>query len=75
MFLPFSFFRIINVKLGKGTLDNPHIINSLAMNSDKPIEEMFLYFFKNFLDCLDSEGLDIIQVSGDKIYFNKNYYY
>ena len=75
LFLPFSFFRITNFKLGKGTLDNPHIINLLAMNSDKPIEEMFLYFFKNFSDNLDPEGLDIIQVSGDKIYFNKNYYY
>ena len=75
LFLPFSFFRITNFKVGKGTDDNPHIINLLALNSDQPIEEMFLYFFKNFSDSLDPEGLDIIQVSGDKIYFNKNYYY
>ena len=75
LFLPFSFFKITNFKLGKGNSDNPHIINLLAMKSDKPIEEMFLDFFKNYSDSLDAEGLDIIQIYGDKIYFNKNYYW
>ena len=74
LFLPFSFFKIVNVKFSEGTKQNPHIINLLAINSEKPIEEMFLYFLKNFSDSLDPEGLDIVQLSGDRIIFNSNYY-
>ena len=70
LFLPFSFFKIVNVKINEGTKQNPHIINLIAINSEKPIEEMFLNFVKNFSDSLDPEGLDILKLFGDKIIFN-----
>ena len=74
LFLPFSFFKIVNVKINEGTKQNPHIINLIAINSEKPIEEMFLNFVKNFSDSLDPEGLDILKLFGDKIIFNSDYY-
>ena len=36
------------------------------MNSEKTIEEMFLNFLENYTDCLDLEGLDILQLNDDK---------
>ena len=76
LFLPFSIFKITNVILREGTGDDPHIIYLLAMKSEKPIEEMFIYFFENYSDSLDAEGLDIIQLnySQNEIIFNNNYY-
>jgi len=77
LFLPFSFFKINDIKVGQGTQLNPHIIYLIAINSGKPIEEMFSYFFENFSDNLDPEGLDILQINynQNKIYFNNNYYF
>jgi hypothetical protein len=60
LFLPFSFFKIENVKLNKGSKENPHIINLTALNSEKPIEEMFSDFKDNVTDNLNPEGLDLI---------------
>ncbi len=76
LFLPFSFFKITNVILRQGTGYNPHIIYLMAIKSEKPIEEMFIYFFRNYSDSLDAEGLDILQLnySKDEIIFNNNYY-
>ena len=74
LFLPFSFFRITNVIIKSGTSSDPHIIFLTAMDSDKPIEEMFYYFFKNYTDSLDPEGLDILKIQGNKIVFNNQYY-
>ena len=42
LFLPFSFFKIINVQIKSGTINDPHIINLIALNSDKPLEDIFL---------------------------------
>ena len=70
LFLPFSFFKIINVEKKKKF----HKIYLLAMNSEKPIEEMFLNFFEKCTDSLDPEGLDILQLNNDKILFNSDYY-
>ena len=74
MFLPFSFFRIQSVYRRKGNWSDPHIINLIALNSNKPIEEMFYDFFKNHTDSLDPEGLDILKIDGNIIYFNNQYY-
>ena len=74
LFLPFSFFRIQSVYRRKGNWSDPHIINLIALNSNKPIEEMFYDFFKNHTDSLDPEGLDILKIDGNIIYFNNQYY-
>jgi hypothetical protein len=74
LFLPFSFFRIKSVYRKSGTSSDPHIINLIALNSDKPIEEMFYYFFNKYTDSLDPEGLDILKIDGNSIYFNSQYY-
>ena len=76
LFLPFSFFKINDIKVGQGTQFNPHIVYLVAMNSDSPIEEIFSYFFQDFSDSLDPEGLDILQINlkQNKIYFNSDYY-
>ena len=75
LFLPFSFFKIVDVKRKKGTVQNPHIINLIALNSDKPIEEMFSDFMDNITDNLDPEGLDLLKLSNnnEKIVFNSIY--
>ena len=75
LFLPFSFFKIVYVKLGKGNLDEPHIIYLIALNSDKPVEEMFVDFMKNQTDSLDPEGLDLLVLTNnnEKIAFNQAY--
>jgi len=64
LFLPFSFFKIQNVKLGNGKI--PHIINLLALNSEKPIEEMILDFILNETDNLDPEGLDMLYLTNNE---------
>ena len=74
LFLPFSFFKITDVKVGQGTYSNPHKIYLIAMYSEKPIEEMFLHFFEKYSDSLDSEGLDILKLNNNEIMFNNAYY-
>ena len=75
LFLPFSFFKILKVELKKGTDEDPHIIYLLALDSDKPIEEMFTHFFKNETDALNPEGLDLLILNAykSKILFNPIY--
>ena len=63
LFVPFSFFKITKVQKGLGTPENPHIIYLMALNSDKPIEEMFLDFMQNETDNLDPEGLDMLKLT------------
>ena len=72
LFLPFSFFKIINVILGGGNEDNPHLIYLMALNSDKPIEDIFLDFMKEETDNLDPQGLDMLKLcnSDTKIILN-----
>ena len=65
LFVPFSFFKITNVKQGLGTYESPHIIYLMALNSEKPIEEMFLSFMENETDNLDPEGLDMLKLIND----------
>ena len=76
LFLPFSFFKITKVEIKKGSENDPHIINLLALNSDKPIEEMFYDFIENETDNLNPEGLDflILSENNTKIIFNDIYY-
>ena len=75
LFLPFSFFRIQSVYRKSGNWSDPHIINLIALNSNIPIEEMFYNFFKNYTDSLDPEGLDILKIKGNTIYFTNEYNY
>ena len=76
IFPPFSFFKIIGVKRDKGTGENPHIIELLAIKMDKPLEETFEDFFNKETDNLDPEGLNMLILSenNEKIEFNKKYY-
>ena len=75
LFLPFSFFKIKNVELREGNEDNPHIIYLTAINSDKPIEEIFFDFMNNETDSLNPEGLDllILDNNSEKIVLNQIY--
>ena len=54
------------MELKDGDEFNPHIIYLLAINSEKPIEEMFYEFRENVTDNLDPEGLDML------VLFNRN---
>jgi len=76
LFLPFSFFKIEKVEYKKENEGDPHIIYLTALNSDKPIEEMFLDFFKKETDNLNPEGLDLLILSENntKINFNPIYF-
>ena len=65
LFLPFSFFKITNVKIGSGNYYNPHIIYLKAMYSDSSIEDLFIYFFEKYTDNLDPEGIDTFFISED----------
>ena len=62
LFIPFSFFKIINVKISRGNENDPHIIHLMAVSSEESIEEMILKFMKNETDNLDPEGLDILKL-------------
>ena len=75
LFLPFSFFKIKNVEFKKGTGDDPHLIHLIALDTEKPIEEMFDYFMNNETDNLSPEGLDFLLLTNNdtKIIFNKIY--
>ena len=72
LFLPFSFFKIINVIQGEGNEGNPHIIYLMALNSDKPIEDIFIDFMESETDNLDPQGLDMLKLcdSDTKIILN-----
>ncbi len=75
LFLPFSFFKIQKIELKQGSKINPHLIYLIALNSDQPIEEMFLNFFTKITDNLNPEGLDLLNLSENKtkIIFNPIY--
>ena len=75
LFVPFSFFKITKVEFKQGTFDDPHIIHLIALNSDKPVEEMFYNFFENETDNLNQEGLDFLLLTDNqtKIIFNDIY--
>ena len=75
IFPPFSFFKIAGIKREKGTPQNPHIIQLLAIKTEKPLEETFEDFFIKETDNLDPEGLDMLILSdnNEKIEFNKKY--
>ena len=75
LFLPFSFFKIQKIELKQGSEINPHLIYLIALNSDQPIEEMFLNFFTKITDNLNPEGLDLLNLSENKtkIIFNPIY--
>ena len=65
LFLPFSFFKINNVER---FLENEILhakIYLTALNSEKPIEDMYLDFMQNETDNLDPEGLDMIKLTND----------
>ena len=65
LFLPFSFFKINNVER---FLQNEILhakIYLTALNSEKPIEDMYLYFMQNYSDNLDPEGLDMLILTND----------
>ena len=71
--LPFTFFKITNVV--SSTVNNIHTdtIYLTALNSEKPLEEMFLDFLQNETDNLDPEGLEMIRLTNDNttMYINK----
>ena len=62
VFLPFSFCKIIDIKEGRGTKEEPHFIYLAALNSEKPIEDMIFDFMINETDNLDPEGLDMLKL-------------
>ena len=76
LFLPFSFFKIKNVKYGQGNISNPHKVYLKALSSDKTIEEMFIDFMENETDNLIPDGLDMLLLTNqnEKIIFNAEYY-
>ena len=65
----------LKVELNKGNANNPHIIHLLALNSDKPIEDLFYNFINNETDNLNPEGLDFLLLTDNdtKIIFNDIY--
>ena len=65
LFLPFSFFKInnvIKVLKNKGIYAKIYLT---ALDSDKPIEDMYLDFIQNYDDNLDPEGLDLLLLTND----------
>ena len=70
--LPFTFFKITNVELKV----NSFTIYMTALNSPKPIEEMFLEFMENENDNLDPEGLDMLRLANNDtfLYLNPSVY-
>ena len=76
LFLPFSFFKIINVKYGQGNTSSPHKVYLKALKTDKTIEEMFIDFMDNETDNLIPDGLDMLLLTNhsEKIMFNSKYY-
>ena len=72
--LPFTFFKITNVECK--TVNNVHldIIYLTALNSDKPIEEMFLEYIENETDNIDPEGLQMLRLTQDGLSLYLNNY-
>ena len=70
--LHFSFFKITNIVQDNGNI----IIYLTALNSEKPIEEMFLEFMENETDNLDPEGLQMLRLTNEDntIVLNKYLY-
>ena len=60
--LPFSFFKIINVECKNENGIHKDIIYLTALNSEKPLEEMFLEFMENETDNLDPDGLQMLKL-------------
>jgi hypothetical protein len=58
LFLPFSFFKVQHIEQRFGNRNDPHLIYLVALDSEKPIEDMLLDFMENETDNLDPEGLD-----------------
>ena len=75
LFLPFSFFKIKKVELKKGSKDDPHLIHLLALDSDKPIEEMFSDFITKETDNLNPERLDFLLLKNNRTKFEFNNIY
>ena len=44
----------------EGTESDPHIIYLIALNSEKPIEEMFADYMKDETDSITPKGLDFL---------------
>ena len=64
--LPFTFFRIIDVVFRIENFKSIYIIYLIALNSEKPIEEMYLEFMENETDNLDPERLDMLIVDNNR---------
>ena len=62
--------------MNEGNEENPHIIYLIALDSEKPIEQMFTDFMENETDNLNPEGLDflILENDAEKISINPIYY-
>ena len=77
--LPFTFFKITNVVCKMENNIHTDTIYLTALNSEKPLEEMFLDFLENETDNLDPEGLEMIRLINDTTmvlnkYVRKKYY-
>ena len=72
LFLPFSFFKIVDIKEGEGNEQDPHRIFLIALNSEKPLEDMFIDFMIKETDNLDPEGLDMLELSKEDSYISIN---
>ena len=64
--LPFTFFKIIDVVFRIENFKSIYIIYLIALNSEKPIEEMYLEFMENETDNLDPEGLEMLEVDNNR---------
>ena len=78
--LPFTFFKITNVECKTVNIIHSDIIYLTALNSQKPIEDMFLEFMENETDNLDPEGLDMLRLTNNDTtiflnpYIHSNFY-
>jgi len=77
--LPFTFFKITNVVCKMDNNIQTITIYLTALNSEKPIEDMFIDFLENETDNLDPEGLEMIRLVNDTTivlnpYIKKEYY-
>ena len=77
--LPFTFFKITNVECKMENNIHTDTIYLTALNSEKPLEEMFWDFLENETDNLDPEGLEMIRLVNDTTivlnrYIKKEFY-
>ena len=55
--------------MSEGNSEYPHIIYLVALDSEKPIEQMLTDFMENETDNLNPEGLDLLILeNNDKKY-------